>query len=256
MYGIFKKRIAAYVCSIAVIAGALAGCDRGAASAGIRQKKDGTLDVKSKMNFAESTPPGRVRGENQMLRYQVDEARSRIWVLTPAGIVLYEASTGEQVAEVPLPGWLWAREQYVCPPDLALGPGGDAVISSNVVPTLWRVDPVTLVVSQHDLILNDDSGKDIGFTGLAFSAQQGAFFAVSALHGSLWRIDALLRTAQSIPLSEPLRRACNLAIPPRAPNQRASRFVGLCVGTDDGTMVVNLAPDQRSGYARPENCRS
>jgi hypothetical protein len=148
----------------------------------------------------------------------VDAIRSRIWVLTLDGIALYEASTGEEVAQIPLPGWLWVDEQYACPPDLAIGPNGEAVISSNVVPALWRVDPVTLAASKHDLAIEDDEGRDIGITALAYSAQQGAYFAVSPSHGSLWRIDPLLRRAQSIPLSAPLPKACGLAIPsPKIP---------------------------------------
>ena len=185
MNGFIGKRSAVSVLGVVAMTIALAGCSSIAAA--------GVWD------------------ERPVLRSQADAARGRIWVLTPAGVSLYEASTGENIADIPLPDWLWAGEKYACSPDLAIGPGGEAVISSNVVPTLWRVDPVTLVASKHELAIEDDAGRDIGFTELAYSAQQGAYFAVSPSQGSLWRIDPSLRRAQSVSPSAPLPKACGLA---------------------------------------------
>jgi hypothetical protein len=158
------------------------------------------------------------------------------------------------LAKIALPDWLWVGRQYACPPDLAIGPGGEAVISSNVVSMLWRIDPVTLAASKHDLAIIEDAGKDIGFAALAYSARQGAYFAVSPSQGSLWRVDPQLKRAQAIPLSVPLPKACGIAVPPHAPAWKANLYNGLCVQTDKGSWVVNLAPDQRSGYARPGLC--
>ncbi len=136
-------------------------------------------------------------------RYQVDAARNRVWTLTPDGVFLHDAATGKDI-EVPIPGWQWVDTQYACPPDLALGPNGEAVITSNVVPTLWRIDPETLAVTVHPLVLDADTDKDVGFSGLVYSSEHGAFFAISDTHGSLWRIDPLFKTAQKIPLSAPI----------------------------------------------------
>jgi hypothetical protein len=255
MYGIVSKRSAANVLSVVAVAVAVAGCDWNAASTGIRQQKNGRSDGEQMASFEENILPAWYRSERPVLRFRLDAVGGRLWVLTSVGVDLYDITTRRKVVQIALPSWLWVVEQYSCPPDIAIGPSGEAVVSSNVVPTLWRIDPVTLFASEHQLMLDDDTGKDIGFTGLAYSAQQGAFFAVSALHGSLWRIDPLFKTARNIPLSEPLPKACSLAIPPRAPDQRAGRFVGLCVGTDEGDRVVNLATDQRSGYVRPGQCR-
>lgn len=243
MNGFFSKRSAASVLGVAAMAVAVAGCDSDAASIRVAQA-----------SVVESLPQGWYRGDQPMLRHQVDAVRGRIWVLTPAGAALYEASTGEELAQVSLPEWLWVGENYACAPDLAIGPGGEVVISSNVVSTVWRVDPVTLAASRHELVLDESNGKDVGFTGLAYSPQLKAFVAVSGVHGSMWRIDPLLQRAQNIPLSEPLPKACGLAVRTRAPEQRASRFVGLCVRTGQGEWSVNLAPDQRSGYVRPGQC--
>ena len=64
--------------------------------------------------------------------------------------------------------------------------------------------------------------------------------AVSELQGSLWRIDPLLRRAQKIALSEPVRGACSVSMQ----QQPLSRFTRLQV---DGRSV-HLAPDQRFAY--------
>jgi hypothetical protein len=224
---------------------AVSGCDSDAASRSV-----------PKAGVVESIPHDWYQGERPILRSQADAARSRLWVLTSDGIELYDASTRQKIAQVALPDWLWVGESYACAPDLAIGPLGEAVISSNVVPTLWRVDPVTLAASKHELAIEDDTGHDIGFTALAYSAQQRAYFAVSPSHGSLWRIDQHLGRARSIPLSSSLPSTCGLTIPPRSPDQRVSQVVGLCVRGEEGDWTVNLTPDQRSGYVRPGHCSS
>ena len=86
---------------------------------------------------------------------------------------------------LPLPGWLLVDAPYSCPPDLALGPKGEALITSNILPTLWRIDPESLAVTVHPLLLDADTDKDVGFSALAYSPQHGAFIAASYAHGSL-----------------------------------------------------------------------
>ena len=71
-------------------------------------------------------------------------------------------------------------------------------MTSNVLPVLWKIDPTTLAVSVHRVELDADTDKDVGFSGLVYSERNGAYFAVSELHGSLWRIDPLLRRAQKV----------------------------------------------------------
>ncbi len=118
-------------------------------------------------------------------------ARDRAWQLTRDGVIAGKTA-------VPIPGWVLARASFACAPDLAVGPKGEAVITSNVVPTLWRVDPATLAVTEHPLKLDTDSDKDVGFTRLLYSPKHAAYFAVSQAHGSLWRIDTQLQRAQKI----------------------------------------------------------
>jgi len=183
------------------------------------------------------------------VRYRIDAARNRIWVLTDDGVSLYDVAAQKRIA-ISLPDWVRVDKEYGCLPDLALGPKGEAVITSNVLPTLWRVDPESLAVTVHPLVLDMDTDKDVGFSGLDYSAEQGAFFAVSYVHGSLWRIDPLFRRAQKIELSEPIRAGCALAVRPRVVPQSISRFGGLCVGTAREVWEVEFAPSRRSAYVR------
>lgn len=185
-------------------------------------------------------------------RHQVDSARNRVWFLTAEGVFVHDASRPQRI-EVSLPGWVWVGAPYGCLPDLALGPKGEAVITSNVVPTLWRVDPDTLAVSVHPLALDADGDKDVGFSGLAYSSRRGVFYAVSSMHGSLWRIDPTFRRAEKIPLSASIREACGLTVRPRR-LQQADLAAGLCVRTPREGWTVEFAPDERSAYVRPASC--
>jgi streptogramin lyase len=144
-------------------------------------------------------------------RTRSDPARNRTWIVGARGVFLYSTSTG-QLVEVTLPSWQWVDAPYGCPPDLAIGPDGAALVTSNIVPVLWRIDPKTLAVSMHELALDADREKDVGFSGLAYSAEHAAWFAVSGIHGSLWRIDPSLRQARKIARVAPVDDKC-LALP-------------------------------------------
>jgi len=206
-------------------------------------------------------PPRQVRGEASPermnpapnVRYQVDAARNRIWWVTGDGVYLHDASKPQRI-ELTLPGWQWVAAPYSCLPDLTLGPKGEAVISSNIVPTLWRVDPETLAVSVHPLVLDADLDKDVGFSGLTYSGRDAAFFAVSGVHGSLWRIDPLLRRAQKVALSAPIHKACGLAVRAGIARPAVSQAIGVCVRTTQDDWIVSLARDQRSGHVRKAPC--
>lgn len=188
-------------------------------------------------------------------RHQVDASRNRVWFLTEEGVFLYDALRPQRVA-FNLPGLMWAGAPYGCLPDLALGPKGEVVVTSDIAPTLWRIDPETLAVSVHPLALDADLDKDVGFSGLVYSARQGAFFAVSHHHGTLWRIDSQLQSARKIPLTAPVRGACSLTPRAHGAEQVASRMADLCVRTPAGERSVLFAPDWRSAYVSAAACRS
>ena len=181
------------------------------------------------------------------LRIVHDAQHNRTWVLEKDAVYLEEGGGKERID---LPGWMHADESYVCHPDLGVDAQGAAVITSNVAPILWRVDPRTHRVTQHALVLDSDNKKEVGFTGLAFAADQGVFFAVSGTYGTLWRIDPLLRRAQQIPISTPVRNACGLVVE----RSRTRRTIVLCMRGPSETRKVHLTPDQRSAYVRNEPC--
>jgi hypothetical protein len=181
------------------------------------------------------------------LRYRAQPERARAWVIDADGLFLEEARKPRRA--VRLPEWQWAGEPYACAPDIAIGPRGEGVVTSNVLPMLWKIDPETLAVTVHRVQLDADTDRDVGFSGLVYSERNGAYFAVSGLHGSLWRIDPLLRRAQKIAVSEPVRGACSVSVQRQ---QRLSRFSRLCLNGKS----VNLAPDQRSAYVQSAGCSS
>ena len=127
--------------------------------------------------------------------------RGMVWLLNAEGLFLQDPRSGHQLA-ITLPDWQWASEPYACMPDLAIGPRGDVVVTSNVLPKLWRVDSGTLAVTVHALQLDADNDKDVGFAGLVYSGLHSAYFAASQLHGSLWMIDASLQRGRKIVLED------------------------------------------------------
>jgi hypothetical protein len=125
---------------------------------------------------------------------QTTSAPSQRYQLTSEGVRVHSASDSRTVL---LPGWIWVAAPH-CPPVLAIGPNGEAVVTSNVVPMLWRIDPDTLAVSTHALALNVDLDKDVGFAGLFYSTEQAAFIAYSDIQRSVWKIDPALTRAEKL----------------------------------------------------------
>ena len=134
-------------------------------------------------------------------------AAGRTWSLGRDGVHA-PGSAGIQL--IVLPGWHWASEGYTCPPTLAVGPAGEAVVTSNVIPTLWKVHPVTLRVTAHPLELDSDREKDIGFSALRYVPGENAWIAFSAAQGSTWRIDANFTRAQKLAENPAWRTRCDI----------------------------------------------
>ena len=63
---------------------------------------------------------------------------------------------------------------YACQAALALGPKGEALVTSNILPTVWKIDPETLAVSEYALVLDADQDKDMCDTIQAGAAQVNA----------------------------------------------------------------------------------
>lgn len=154
---------------------------------------------------------GPVEAEKRALarvRYQLDAERSRVWLLTREGVAIYDAAAPDRVMRIAVPGWHFAGEPYGCLPALALGPKGEAVISSDAVPVLWRVDPETLAVTRHEPRLDADSDKEVGFTALRYWPEADAFLGVSGPHRTVWLIDRELRFAHKMVRQVPREKGC------------------------------------------------
>ena len=144
----------------------------------------------------------------QPARIVRDEPRNNLWVLQADAVYLHDATTRALKQRFELPGWTYASDAYICSPDLAVDAHGAAVVTSNVLPVLWRIEPFKAQVTRHELALDADADKDIGFTGLAYARHQRMFYAVSATYGSVWRIDPQLSRAQKVRQSDVPEREC------------------------------------------------
>lgn len=148
----------------------------------------------------------------QVLRIREDPERNRLWLLDHDAVSLYHSRSGKLLQRIVLPGWTFVGKQFACPPDLALDPSGAVFVTSNVLPVLWRIDPVQFEVTVLDIALDADQDKDMGFTGLAFAAD-GIFIAANAIHGTLWQIDLRASRARKVASYAPVRGSCEPPIP-------------------------------------------
>jgi hypothetical protein len=195
-------------------------------------------------------------GRLEALRVQADAARNRLWVLHGDGVYVYGVTTRRQIGRIALPigrialpDWMFVRDPFNCAPDLALDPSGATIVSSNVRAVLWRLDPERFEVRRHELALDADRDKDVGFTGLAYA--EGVLFGVDAIQGSLWKIDLAEAKAQKLVLSSPLRGACGLT---RQPNAAPGRPLVLCAAGEKGIRRIEVSPDLRRGSATDRTC--
>ena len=92
---------------------------------------------------------------------------------------------------VVLAGWIAANVPHVGEPACVVEPQGTVLMSSNVMPDLWRIDAHTGAVERLSILLADNPGRDIGFTELRLVGTRG-LRATSAIDGTRWWID--LRT--------------------------------------------------------------
>jgi hypothetical protein len=142
------------------------------------------------------------------VKAQLDAERNRVWLLTRQGVAVYDATTPDRILRVSIPGWTLGAEPNGCLPDIAVGPKGEAVVSSDAVPVLWRIDPDTLAVTRHELQLDTAQGKNVGFTLLRYAPRQRWYLAVDGLRGTIWRIDGDLTNAYLMARELPRVKDC------------------------------------------------
>jgi len=193
-------------------------------------------------------------GSAPIIRHQVDVSRNRLWILAWDGVHVYDQGTRKQIGRAALPEWSWVGEPYGCAPALAIGPQGEAIVTSDVAPAVWRVDPVNFAVTRTVLALDADADKDAGFSGLAYAPAQGVFIATSTFTGTLWRVDPLLQTAQKIALSSRLPRTCGWDIAPPAPGRGRDLRLQLCISSRRLSRQISVTPDLRSADVVAQTC--
>ena len=133
------------------------------------------------------------------LRVQVDASRNLAWVLKRDGVYVYDFPKKTLIKRIELPDWSFAAEPFSRAPALALAPTGAALVTSNVAPTIWEINPEDLTVRQHRLSLDADNDKDVGFTELAFGPDGRDLIGTSSTLGSAWRLNLDARTAHRLP---------------------------------------------------------
>lgn len=137
------------------------------------------------LSFTSAADPGDVRVRR-------DEPRARTWVLRADALYLRE--TGARERRFVLPGWVYAAPPQASEPDLLVEPGGSVIVSSNVVPSLWRVDPQASRIEEMKLALDPATDRDVGFTALR-AAEHGTITANATTDRSRWKIDLSSRRA-------------------------------------------------------------
>jgi hypothetical protein len=149
-----------------------------------------------------------IYAQDAALRVRADTPRNLVWTLMRDAVQVHELSTQKLVRRIELPDWFYVGKPYGCPPDLIVSPSGAVVVASNVVQTIWHIDPHTFAPRRLELSLNADGDKDVGFTALDF-APDGTLVAASQSPRALWRIDVAAARGYKIH-SEPARNDCEI----------------------------------------------
>jgi hypothetical protein len=142
------------------------------------------------------------------LRVKTDTARNRLWVLGVDGVRVYDSTTRVLVRAIALPNW--SVSKYECAPDLVLDSSGSALVSSNVQPTLWRIQGASFEVTEHAISLVGKERWDIGFGPLAFGAN-GYVYGLTSNGISLWKIDLPGAKASMMESYLPPLQSCTLS---------------------------------------------
>ena len=179
------------------------------------------------------------------LRVKADLARGRRWELGWGTAYAYDTASEELIRRVRLPGASLSGARETCLPDMLLSRSGALIVSSNAQPALWRISPARFEVERFDIEVDSDKDKDFGFTGLAWGADEKVLYAVSAVMGTLWRIDLASAKASKVELSATIRGACGIALAPGAGHQPVTLVV--TIRSTKASQRISLSPDLARG---------
>jgi hypothetical protein len=141
-------------------------------------------------------------------RFQLDEKRGRVWVAKQDAIYVYDTGKRSLVRRIGLSGWMFVAAPYNCGPDLALLPSGNVLVTSDILPIIWKIHPETFAVRRYELQLDADNGKDVGFSALAYRGEAQQLIGYSGQLGSFWQIDLRSLRAYKLHTSSPAYGAC------------------------------------------------
>ena len=201
---------------------------------------------------ANTSLPAR-HNNSEVYRIRADHQRGRYWVLSNDNIRVYNARDRQLIATITLLGWNVAGG--VSPPDLVLTSAGTALVSSNIVPEFWHIDPDRYTVMRQTVTLLTRENWGVGFSALAFTAE-GTLFGVTAHAGTLWRINLEERTATHIEVPERLLDVRELHV--EYQQQRSPMLLEpvLCVSgnTTRFRLVLNATTATPTATAFPGRC--
>jgi hypothetical protein len=131
------------------------------------------------------------------IRVRRDELHARIWVLRADALYLYPYDSQAPARRFTLPRWIYVISRSACEPDLLVEAGGTVIVSSNIMPSLWRVDPEASSAIELELEAQPQTTRELGFTALRW-AGPGALHARGSLDRSRWLIDLPNRSATKL----------------------------------------------------------
>ena len=130
-----------------------------------------------------------------------DPAHGLRWELGWGAVFAYDEASGALVRRISLADASFSGARTMCRPDLLVGPSGAVIVSSNVEPVLWRIEPGSFEVHRYDIARDADLEQDFGFGALMWGASEKELYAENAATGTRWRID--LDTSSAIKIGPP-----------------------------------------------------
>ena len=184
-----------------------------------------------------------VGSKSTVLRLRIDVPRDRLWVLDVGHVHVVDLATNRRIRSIALPNWTYSTHEDLCLPDLQLDEQGAALVSDNVQPKLWRIDPRDFSTIERNVKLDAHRNLDVGFSALAVG-ERGVIYAAMAAPGLLWRVDSDLSRAENIPLTSRVFGVCALETRSRA-GSGAVTLYALSVRDRNEVHRVTVTP----GYA-------
>lgn len=148
---------------------------------------------------------------HRAIRLAVDDARGRLWVLDHGAVYIYDLNNKELIKRVIF--LATKTSQASCLPDMALDRQGNAFISDNTRPFIYRIGSGSLEIAQWLADERLSPFPDSGISAMAIGQDGKSLFAVNGFSGEFWRLDLETRSMHRLAIpANALRGACGLVI--------------------------------------------